>query len=93
MNFTKASVICVTVFSLVLVFMLGPTLAIAKKTPTVCDDLSGKAYGLCNAYCEALDCIISRLNHDQVIFKQSNEHYIFKLFKIINNSYLLPSMI
>ena len=56
MNFTKASVICVTVFSLVLVFMLGPTLAIAKKTPTVCDDLSGKAYGLCNAYCEALDC-------------------------------------
>ncbi|MCP4264386.1 MAG: hypothetical protein GY777_02225 [Candidatus Brocadiaceae bacterium] len=56
MNFTKTSVICVAVCSLFLVFVLGPTLAVAKKTPTVCDDLKGKAYGLCNAYCEALDC-------------------------------------
>jgi len=23
---------------------------------TVCDDLNGAAYGLCNAYCEAMDC-------------------------------------
>lgn len=41
---------------MVLVFLLGPAPAVAKKTPTVCDDLSGKAYGLCNAYCEELDC-------------------------------------
>jgi hypothetical protein len=41
---------------MVIVFLLAPTLAVAKKTPTVCDDLKGKAYGLCNAYCEALDC-------------------------------------
>jgi len=56
MNFTKTAVICVAVCILALAFLFGPTLAVAKKTPTVCDDLSGKAYGLCNAYCEKLDC-------------------------------------
>jgi len=54
MDFTNRSGICAAVCCMVL--LLGPALAVAKKTPTVCDDLSGKAYGLCNAYCEALDC-------------------------------------
>lgn len=42
---------------------LGAGMAYAKtpdgKTPaeeTVCDHLSGSAFGLCNAYCEAMDC-------------------------------------
>jgi hypothetical protein len=56
MTFTKTSGIWVVVCSMVLVLLFGPASAVAKKTPTVCDDLSGKAYGLCNAYCEALDC-------------------------------------
>lgn len=42
---------------------LGPA-ALSAKTPdgqppsveTVCDDESGAAFGLCNAYCEAMDC-------------------------------------
>lgn len=54
MSFKKSSGICVAVLSVV--FLLVPSLALAKRNPTVCDDLRGKAYGLCNAYCEALDC-------------------------------------
>ena len=41
----------------------GPTPVMAQtpdgETPaeeSVCDDLTGKAWGLCNAYCEAMDC-------------------------------------
>ena len=56
MTFTKTSGILIVICSMVLVLLFAPTSAVAKKTPTVCDDLSGKAYGLCNAYCEALDC-------------------------------------
>ncbi|MHC4694934.1 MAG: hypothetical protein ACYS67_19550, partial [Planctomycetota bacterium] len=56
MNLTKTSVICVAVCSMALVFLLGSTFAVAKRTPTVCDSLKGKAYGLCNAFCEKLDC-------------------------------------
>lgn len=50
-------------------FILALTLLVvgapaAAKTPdgqtpseeTVCDDLNGAAYGLCTAYCEAMDC-------------------------------------
>jgi len=44
------------VCAMLMVFLLWPTSATAKRTPTVCDGLKGKAYGLCNAYCEALDC-------------------------------------
>ncbi len=48
------------VFSLV--FSVG--FAASAKTPdgatpaeeTVCDSLEGAAFGLCNAYCEAMDC-------------------------------------
>ncbi len=46
-----------------LAFVLIPVTAIAQTpdflTPsveTVCDDFSGAAFGLCNAYCEAMDC-------------------------------------
>jgi len=45
-----------------MISVLGPMLAFAKHGPTVkqdptlCDGLKGKAHGLCNAYCEALDC-------------------------------------
>lgn len=56
MRIKKSSGICVAAFSMVLVFLLVPPLAVAKRDPTVCDDLKGKAFGLCNAYCEALDC-------------------------------------
>jgi predicted esterase len=56
MRIKTSSGICVAAFSMVMVFLLIPSIALAKRGPTVCDDLSGKAYGLCNAYCEALDC-------------------------------------
>jgi dienelactone hydrolase len=56
MRIKKSSGICVAAFSMVLVFLLVPPLTVAKRDPTVCDDLKGKAFGLCNAYCEALDC-------------------------------------
>jgi hypothetical protein len=57
MSFTKSSGICVAVFSMVLVLLLGTASTVASSTPTVCDELSDKeAYGLCNAYCEELDC-------------------------------------
>jgi len=49
-------------FALILLLSLGIT-SHAKtpdgKTPaeeTVCDGQKGAAYGLCNAYCEAMDC-------------------------------------
>ena len=56
MKFARPPRIVITICSVVLVLLLIPTFAVAKKTPTVCDELKGKAYGLCNAYCEALDC-------------------------------------
>ena len=55
-----------TIFKLTLTVVaitFGATLAIAQtadgQTPAVedvCDDESGAAFGLCNAYCEAIDC-------------------------------------
>ncbi len=41
---------------MVMIVLFVPTYASAKQAPTVCDGLKGKAYGLCNKYCEALDC-------------------------------------
>jgi len=44
---------------LVMVLLFGSTLAVAKGRggdPTVCQGESGRAFGLCNAYCEAMDC-------------------------------------
>jgi hypothetical protein len=49
---------------LVLCFIVIGTGSVSAKTPdgktpaeeTVCDNESGAAYGLCNAYCEAMDC-------------------------------------
>ncbi len=50
-------------FCLVSVFLLCGTVAFAQtpdgETPsveTVCDGQVGAAFGLCNAYCEAMDC-------------------------------------
>ena len=50
-------------FALALLAALSPTPALAQtpdgETPAVedvCDLHSGAAYGLCNAYCEAMDC-------------------------------------
>jgi len=50
--------------SLFLLGLLGASSVALAKTPdgkppsveTVCDFLSGAAFGLCNAYCEAMDC-------------------------------------
>jgi len=50
--------------SYILLGMFMPALVMAEGTPdllppameTVCDIESGAAYGLCNAYCEAMDC-------------------------------------
>jgi dienelactone hydrolase len=44
---------------LVMVLLFGSTLAVAKGRggdPTVCQGEHGRAFGLCNAYCEAMDC-------------------------------------
>ncbi len=53
-------------------FMIAPTLVLANtadgNTPaeeTVCDGQSGAAYGLCNAYCEAMDCDSDSPNANQ----------------------------
>lgn len=51
-------------FVSILLGMLLPSLASALGTPdglpppmeTICDSEQGAAYGLCNAYCEAMDC-------------------------------------
>ncbi len=56
MTSNKASVCCIAACCMVLIFLCGPPLANAKRAPSVCDGLKGKAFGLCNAYCEALDC-------------------------------------
>ena len=49
--------------------LLAATAAIAQTpdwmTPaveTICDNESGAAYGLCNAYCEAMDCELANDN-------------------------------
>lgn len=49
---------------LMMVLMMAAPAAVASGTPdgltpaeeTVCDGLTGSAFGLCNAYCEAMDC-------------------------------------
>ena len=56
MRVANSSMNFMRVFSILLVLLLIPAFAVAKKTPTVCDELKGKAYGLCNSYCEASDC-------------------------------------
>ena len=46
------------------IFAVSLSSSVLAKTPdastpsqeTVCDVLDGKAWGLCNAYCEAIDC-------------------------------------
>jgi hypothetical protein len=51
-------------FVSILLSMLLPSLSSALGTPdglppsmeTICDSKQGAAYGLCNAYCEAMDC-------------------------------------
>ena len=51
-------------FALILGLLMIPVGAALAKTPdgsppsveTVCDSQSGAAFGLCNAYCEAMDC-------------------------------------
>ena len=42
-----------------MILLLWSTLAVAKGRggdPGVCGGETGKAFGLCNAYCEAMDC-------------------------------------
>ncbi len=56
MKVPKLSLICIAVFSVVLILLLEPISASATSPPTVCDGLSGKAYDLCHGYCEELDC-------------------------------------
>ncbi len=60
---TRDNTLLFLFFALVLAAALAPGAAIAQtadgQTPaeeTVCDELSGAAFGLCNAYCEAMDC-------------------------------------
>lgn len=56
--------VSVLFFVATLLGMLLPSLASALGTPdglpppmeTICDTQTGAAYGLCNAYCEAMDC-------------------------------------
>jgi hypothetical protein len=58
MIFKKNTGILVAVL-LVTALLFGSTLAVAKGRggdPTVCQGESGRAFGLCNAYCEAMDC-------------------------------------
>ena len=51
-------------FMSILLSMLLPSMSSALGTPdglppsmeTICDSKQGAAYGLCNAYCEAMDC-------------------------------------
>jgi cysteine-rich repeat protein len=57
----RLNILCLIGFGLV--FFLGNGLAFAQtpdgETPsveTVCDTQVGAAFGLCNAYCEAMDC-------------------------------------
>ncbi len=58
MKFKKSTEILVAVFC-VMVFLSWTTLAVAKGrggSPSVCEGETGRAFGLCNAYCEAMDC-------------------------------------
>lgn len=49
---------------LLMLFIIIPCVAMAQGTPdgvtphteTICDGETGSAFGLCNAYCEAMDC-------------------------------------
>lgn len=59
---TTLSILFVAMFLALFLTLTGS--AVAQGTPdwitpsreTVCDDESGTAFGLCNAYCEAMDC-------------------------------------
>jgi len=58
MTFRKSTEILAAAL-LVTVLLFGSTLAVAKGRggdPSVCDGETGRAFGLCNAYCEAMDC-------------------------------------
>lgn len=52
------------ILTLALVALAMPAIPVAASTPdgqtpsqeTICDSYSGAAFGLCNAYCEAMDC-------------------------------------
>lgn len=61
-NFLRGFVALVFILAVGWIFS-GPTAVISQtadgETPSqesVCDGLSGAAYGLCTAYCEAMDC-------------------------------------
>ncbi len=56
MRIKKTSGMFTAVCGLALVLLLGPSSAVASTTPTVCDDLSGRANRLCHDFCEELDC-------------------------------------
>ena len=45
-----------TLFLALLLLCTGAALATTPSEETVCDNETGAAYGLCNAYCEAMDC-------------------------------------
>ena len=60
---TRNHTLLFALFALVLLATLAPGTAVAStpdgETPAVedvCADESGAAFGLCNAYCEAMDC-------------------------------------
>jgi hypothetical protein len=64
MSSRSGGIILKTALSLLTVILSLTWTAAWAKTPdgkppsveTVCDGLSGAAFGLCNAYCEAMDC-------------------------------------
>ncbi len=53
-----------SVSTLIAVFLLTLSVSVQAQTPDgetpaeeeICSELSGAAFGLCNAYCEAMDC-------------------------------------
>ena len=46
---------CIIAF-LLIAFIIVPCIAMAQAPESVCDNEAGAAYGLCNAYCDAMDC-------------------------------------
>jgi len=42
--------------SIILFTMIAATSPAFAQAPSACEEESGAAYGLCNAYCEAMDC-------------------------------------
>lgn len=53
-NFKKN--LSVFAFTTLVIITLGFLASNAVAQEDVCDDVSGAAYGLCTAYCEAMDC-------------------------------------